>query len=80
MGFDDIDRKFKQPKRILLECLGCGSTEGVEMRSSMTAYHWEGAWDDPENPNRPWPGCPHCAEDYRLQMQSQWDDYHAGLL
>jgi hypothetical protein len=82
MSFDTIDQKFRGAKRerCRLECLECGAVEGVEMRSSMTAYHWEGAWDDPANPNALWPGCPSCWERYHDQMQSQWDEYWAGRL
>lgn len=80
MGFDAIDRQFRRSQTVKLECLGCGRTDGVEMRSSMTAYYWEGAVDDPGNPNAPWPGCPACWEEHHAQMRSQWDDYYAGLL
>lgn len=77
MGFDAVDRQFKRSEPIKLECLGCGTTEGVEMRSSMTAYHWDGTGEDP---NRPWPGCERCGEDYFRDMQAQWDEWRAGLL
>lgn len=79
MSFDAIDRQFRR-KAAKPKCICCSTTEGVELRLRMTAYHWDGAIDDPENPNAPWLGCPNCAEDYRREMQSQWDDYYAGLL
>jgi hypothetical protein len=77
MGFDAVDRRYRAPKRAQLECLGCGSIDNVSMVSSMTCYRWDGSGD---NPNAPFAACVHCAEEYRLQMQSQWDDYYSGLL
>lgn len=61
MGFDDIDRRFQPRKPVALECLCCGSTDGVEMESSRTCYPFEGDADDPANPNRPVPLCRPCA-------------------
>jgi len=44
---------------------------------SMTAYEWDGKGEDP---NASKLLCPRCSEGYMDQMQSQWDEYHAGLL
>jgi hypothetical protein len=30
-GFDDIDKKFRPKEPIKLECVGCGTTEGIRM-------------------------------------------------
>ena len=62
MSFDAIDRQFKRQQPVKIECLCCGTTEGVEMKSSRTAYHFDGPENSPDNPNRPIPLCRLCAE------------------
>lgn len=78
-GFDSIDRQFKRPRHILLECLRCKGTVGVEMESSRTAYHFEGEVGSPGDPNRPIPLCRACAEDHHRHWDV-WAEYQAGLL
>lgn len=45
---------------------------------SMTAYHWDGKTGPNPNPDL-WL-CPECHEGYIEFWQSQWDEYHAGLM
>ena len=80
MTFDAIDRQFRKPQAPRLECLRCGTTEGVEMESSRTQYHWEGEWDDPANPNAHLPLCRPCAEFHHDYWDSMWAEYQSGLL
>lgn len=80
MSFDTIDRQFRKPQTSKLECLGCSTTNGVEMENSRTQYHWEGDWDDPENPNRPIPLCRLCAAEHHLHWDYMWAEYRVGLL
>lgn len=63
-----------------LECLACGLTEGVEMESSRTCYHYEGEIGGPDDPNRPFPLCRPCAEEHHMNWNHTWAEYHAGLL
>jgi hypothetical protein len=63
----------------LLKCEACGTTLGVHMHPSMTAYHFEGEIGSPEDPNRPLPLCDNCGEDYRTFWESQWQEYWASV-
>ena len=78
MGFDAVDRQF-QARRVLLECACCGSTNGVEMERSCTAYPFDGKINDPDDPNRPIPLCRACAPEHYAHWDAMWADYRAGL-
>lgn len=60
-----------------MECLRCGSAEGVETESSRTMY--EPTERDP-NPNAPIPLCRGCAKDHHEYWDDMWNEYRAGLL
>lgn len=47
----------------------CDTTEGVQMESARTAYHWDGKGD---NPNAPIPYCRPCADDHHAYWDDQW--------
>lgn len=79
MSFDDIDRQFR-PKQIKLACIGCYGTDGVEMESSRTAYHFEGEIGSADDPNRPIPLCRPCAEEHHQYWTDMWAEYRSGLL
>lgn len=79
MTFDAIDRRFR-PQRILLACMCCGDTAGVEMESSRTSYHFEGERGGPDDPNRPLPLCRACAADHHRHWDDMWAEYYGGLL
>ena len=55
MSFDNIDQRFKPKTATSLACLRCYSTDGVEMESSRTQYHFEGDQNSSDNPNAPVP-------------------------
>lgn len=38
MGFDAIDRQFRRPEPVKLECVRCGSTDRVEMSCSVACF------------------------------------------
>lgn len=79
MGFDAIDRQFR-PKESKTACLCCYGTEGVEMESSRTQYHFKGEIGGPDDPNRPIPLCRECAEEHHQHWNDMWAEYHNGLL
>jgi hypothetical protein len=62
-----------------LACDRCGSTEGVEMESSRTAYnippktYWDHLLEqEPEDPNTPVPLC-------REFWDAQWSEYYNSM-
>ena len=61
-------------------CEVCERKDGVQLESSRTAYHWEGALDDPNNPNAPILLCRDCARDHHAYWDDMWDEYRRGLL
>ena len=50
-------------------CANCGSTTGVELESSRTAYAWDGQGVDP---NANVPLCRPCAEQHHEYWDEQW--------
>lgn len=52
----------------------------LSLESSRTLYHFEGAWYNPENPNRPVLLCPRCAEAHHEHWDEMWGDYNRGRL
>lgn len=63
-----------------LACLRCETTDGIEMESSRTCYHYEGEIDSPDDPNRPIPLCRLCAEEHHQHWSNMWAEYQSGLL
>ena len=58
-----------------------GPCEGeIELRGSMTAYHFEGTPNSPEDPNRSFYACDLHYEWYQEYWQGMWDEYYGGLL
>ena len=80
MSFDLIDKKFRPAAPIALECFRCGTTAGVEMENSRTAYHYEGKTGDVNDPNNPIPFCRACAKDHHEYWDGMWAEYNAGRL
>lgn len=39
MGFDAVDRRYRKPEPIKLECARCGSTDRVEMSCSVACFN-----------------------------------------
>jgi len=66
--------------RVLGECEVCGTTEGVQLECSRTAYHYEGKLDEAEDPNRQVALCRPHAEEHREHWDSMWADYYGGLI
>ena len=66
-----------------MKCERCGSTEGVELEDSRTAYapvtlsRWERLnLEDPVNPpdlNAPVPLCRECAKEHHAYWDEMWD-------
>jgi len=61
-------------------CARCKAWRGVKLRGSCTAYHWEGKWEDPENPNKPVLLCDLCAEEHYEYWDDMWQEYNRGRL
>ena len=59
----------------------CFDCEGeVEMRGAMTAYHFEGVPNSPEDPNRDRPMCEAHWQNYHDHWKAMWDEYYSGIL
>lgn len=58
-------------------CERCGEFDGVEEAPVMTAYHWDG---EGENPNQPPYLCAQCTEQYMDYWNEMWDSYYSGLI
>ena len=43
---------------------------------AMTAYHFEGIKNSPEDPNKDFIACDGHYEDYAQHWQEQWDEYY----
>lgn len=52
----------------------------VQVRGAMTAYHFEGVLNSPEDPNRDLTLCEACWEEYYDYWQERWDEYYSGQL
>lgn len=61
-------------------CEHCGAMKGLESESSRTMYHWDGEWNDPNNPNRNVLLCRQCAFMHHEYWDEMWDDYNRGRL
>ena len=59
-----------------VKCEECSSTEGVLSVHALTAYHWDGPEDSPDNPNRSRMYCPACAKEYTEYWTAMWDEYN----
>ena len=59
-----------------MKCDDCGyTTDSVKHRESMTAYHWDGTGDDPNDPGNL---CDVCYEDYCEHWRAMWDEYRSS--
>jgi hypothetical protein len=74
----EAEQKLRLALRDAGGCECCGTAEGTELRSSMTAYHFEGPENSDDNPNRRWLGCATCWSEYESYWQAMWDEYHAS--
>lgn len=73
-----------------MKCLGCDSTEGVQLEDSRTHYdlgpvtrYQRLMLDDPlnderPNPNAPIPLCRDCAAEHHSQWDERWDEFYAS--
>lgn len=66
--------------RLLPRCEHCHSLLGLRLETSDTSYHWDGAWDDPLDPNRERLFCRSCAVDHHEYWKEMWDDYYRSRL
>jgi hypothetical protein len=63
------------------EGLGPGGGEcggKVELHGAMTAYHFEGVPNSPEDPNKDFYCCELHYKDYEEFWQTQWDEYYSS--
>lgn len=60
-----------------LKCMRCERSDGVEIESGRTAYHWDGKGEDP---NRSIPLCRECAKEHHDYWDERWSEYYGGLL
>lgn len=74
IGYYDITPE-QEREREALRCLRCDTAEGVEMRPSYTAYHWNG---EGENPNADVPLCSDCFEEHREYWNEMWSYARGG--
>lgn len=73
-GYYDITPE-KEKELESLSCMRCDTPEGVEMRPSYTAYHWNGEGKDP---NADVPLCPVCFEEHREYWNEMWSYARGG--
>jgi len=83
-GKNTYRRKYPPTKEA---CERCGSTEGVELEDSRTAYVepdyslWIAVMydDKPPDPNAPSPLCRECAREHHAYWDEQWAEYYATI-
>jgi hypothetical protein len=51
----------------------------VKLRHAMTAYHFEGVKNSPEDPNRDFYACEGCYQAYVEYWQYMWDEYYSSV-
>lgn len=57
-----------------------GQCEGeVKVRKSMTAYHFEGVKNSPEDPNRDFHACDTCYSEHVAHWADMWNDYYSAV-
>lgn len=61
-------------------CEHCGEFWGLKLEDSRTLYHFEGDWDDPQNPNRSVLLCRRCAVQHHEHWDEMWREYYSGRL
>ena len=64
-------------------CGQCGSTDGVKMRSSRTAYDTSKCKRGPngellDDPNAPVVLCDGCGKDHDASWDERWEEYYRG--
>lgn len=59
-------------------CEHCRSFWGLRLEDSRTMYHYEGKWENPDNPNRPVLLCNDCAETHHEHWDDMWAEYYDG--
>ena len=58
-----------------MKCLRCETEEGVEMRPSYTAYHWDGKGEDP---NADVSLCEECFKEHYDYWNEMWSYARGG--
>lgn len=66
----------KETERLKCAHPNCTATEGVQMESARTAYHWDGKG---ENPNADIPLCREHAAEHHAYWDEMWAGYYSGL-
>lgn len=58
-----------------------GPCEGeVKLRSAMTAYHFEGCRNSPEDPNREFSACDSCYQEYAAHWSEAWREHNQDIM
>jgi hypothetical protein len=79
LSFDARRRLLAWLTRPFGGCEYCGSLCGVKRESSRTMYHWDGADDDPKNPNRPIDLCRPCAASHHEFWDDMWEQARPSI-
>lgn len=59
-----------------MKCDECGYTaDSVKHRDGMTAYHWNGEGEDPNDPGNL---CDLCYEEYVAYWSERWAEYRSS--
>ena len=74
--FTDADERIVL--RNIGACEHCQSTDDVALRSSMTAYNFDGPCNSDDDPNRDWMGCASCWAEHEAHWSAMWDEYYAS--
>ena len=60
-----------------LKCMRCERSDGVEIESGRTAYHWDGKGRGPEPLDS---ALPRVREGHHDYWDERWSEYYGGLL
>lgn len=52
----------------------------AERRKSMTAYHFEGVPNSPEDPNKDFYACDLHYKEYQEYWKTMWEMYYSGIM
>jgi len=57
----------------------CECKGEIKIRKAMTAYHFEGVKNSPEDPNRDFTACEEHYEAYVEHWTEMWNEYYSSI-